>query len=114
MQGKRCHYTAGRGLRGDAAPRPVGAFSLDRLVRALFALYGSKTFVAFVPPAGELSESGRATRYPTDVLRDGLWCTSYAQVAILDRGNVHLPIRDRRMTFWERPTPALADRGKPG
>jgi hypothetical protein len=32
-----------------------------------------------------------------------------AQVAILDRDHP-LPVRDRRVAFWERPTPALADR----
>ena len=25
-------------------------------------------------------------------------------------GNARVPIRDRRMTFWDRPAPALADR----
>jgi hypothetical protein len=36
---------------------------------------------------------------------------SCAQVAILDRQCERLPVRARRMAFWERPTPALADRG---
>jgi hypothetical protein len=35
---------------------------------------------------------------------------SCAQVAILDRERQMLPVRARRMAFWERPTPALADR----
>jgi hypothetical protein len=33
-------------------------------------------------------------------------CSRHAQVAILDRHHV----RDRRVAFWERPAPALADR----
>jgi hypothetical protein len=36
---------------------------------------------------------------------------SCAQVAILGRVTENaVPIRARRMAFWERPTPALADR----
>jgi hypothetical protein len=54
---------------GPRAPAALGAGAF--LVRVLFALYG---FTEPVPPAGELSGSDRATRCPTEELRDGLWC----------------------------------------
>jgi hypothetical protein len=90
-----CCVTALCGIRVRTMPALWRA-----LVRVPFALYG---FTEPVPPAGELSGSDRATRCPTEELRDGLWwvarrassqrLNSCAQVAILDRERKCLPVR---------------------
>jgi hypothetical protein len=67
-----CRLDAGMfpGQHGDR--RGISSRSLvSKLVRALFALYGLPNRTP-VPPAGELSGSDRATRCPTEELRDGL------------------------------------------
>jgi hypothetical protein len=53
--------------------------------------------------SGLVIRTRRMARAPPSLLRLS------AQVAILGRIR-RMPVRDRRMAFWERPTPALADR----
>ena len=75
------------------------------------------------PPRQSEAEAGPDNREANAVARSGAGTllrrrasarpaeNSCAQVAILDQERQKcLPVRARRMAFWERPTPALADR----
>jgi hypothetical protein len=102
-----------RPLKVSMEARPP-RFGLDYLCPGAARHHGTLApeFEAFASEGARRAPSYRALTVPPAHDAAGLRAplrTSGAQVAILGR-LMTLPIRGRRMAFWERPTPALADR----